>query len=183
MSDKKALIPALPVLLNKAQQVFLGKKTPDQFKKDRPGPTGGTLTYVEVGYVINILNEAFGHNWDFEIENEQVGNEQVWVKGKLTIRMPSGTTITKMQYGGTDIKKYREQYQTKSGQWVKNPKGGQIISIADDLKAAASDCLKKCASLVGVAGDIFWPQLENWDRESNEYLDPDPDWIKNDKTG
>ena len=35
---------------------------------------------------------------------------QVWVKGKLIIRLSNGGTIEKEHYGGSDIKKYREKY-------------------------------------------------------------------------
>ncbi len=46
-------------------------------------------------------------------------------------------TVTKAQFGGVGIKFNRSS--------------GKPISIADDLKAAASDCLKKCDSMLGIA--------------------------------
>lgn len=137
----------LPRYLNKAQLAFITQKTPPQFIKRRPGPSGTVLDYVEIGYVVNILNQAFGWDWDFRIMEEQIGNKQVWVRGELTVR-PQGRAITKAQYGGSDIKFNRAT--------------GESVSIADDLKAAASDCLKKCASLLGIAGDVYWPDLDNW---------------------
>ncbi len=140
----------LPQNLNKAQLTFITQKTPDQFIKKRPGPGGTQLSYVEVGYVINILNQAFGWDWDFRIIDQQVGNRQVWVRGELTIRIVTHS-ITKGQYGGSDIKFSRQT--------------GDPVSIADDLKAAASDCLKKCASMLGIAGDVFWKELDNWNNE------------------
>lgn len=93
------------------------------------------------------LNQAFGWDWDFRVIEQQIGRKQAWVRGELTVR-PQGRVITKSQYGGADIKFNRTT--------------GEAISIADDLKAAASDCLKKCASLLGVAGDVYWPDLDNW---------------------
>ena len=47
---------------------------------------------------------------------------------------------TKMHFGGTSITLDKE---------------GRAVSIADDLKAAASDALKKCASLFGVALEMY----------------------------
>ena len=144
MADEPAI--SLPQYLNKAQLNFISQKTPEQFIKSRPGPGGIKLEYVEVGYVINILNQAFGWDWDFKILDQQIGKKQVWVRGELTVRLRNHT-ITKGQYGGSDIKCNKQ---------------GAPISIADDLKAAASDCLKKCASMLGIAGDVYWKELDNF---------------------
>lgn len=140
----------LPQNLNKSQRTFLTQRTPDQFIKTRPGPAGLPVKYVEVGYVINLLNEAFGWDWDFKIIDQEIGNKQVWVRGELTVRI-GDHTITKGQFGGADIKF--------------NKTTSVPLSIADDLKAAASDCLKKCASMLGIAGDIYWKDLDAWENE------------------
>ena len=87
----------------------------------------------------------FGWNWDFEIISEQILTEagEVIVKGKLTCRS-NGNTIVKMQYGNKDIM---------------FKKGTQIpLSIGNDLKAAATDALKKCAAEIGIAQDVYAPQ-------------------------
>ena len=136
----------LPQYLNRAQLDFITQKTPRQFIKERPGPGGLRLEYVEVGYVINTLNQVFGWDWDYTILDQQIGKKQVWVRGELSVRLRSHT-ITKGQYGGSDIKVNRQ---------------GTPLSIADDLKAAASDCLKKCASMLGIAGDVYWKELDNF---------------------
>ncbi|MBU2577876.1 RAD52 family DNA repair protein [Patescibacteria group bacterium] len=120
--------------------------SPGKLIKKRPGPGGKELEYVEIGYVVNLLNQAFGWDWDFIIIDQEVGKKQVWVRGELAVRIKDHTII-KAQYGGSDIKYTRN---------------GELISIADDLKAAASDCLKKCASLLGIAGDVYWPELDRW---------------------
>lgn len=135
----------LPKYLNEAQLAFITQKTPKQYIKVRPGPGGISLSYVEVGYVINMLNQVFGWDWDFRILDQQIGKKQVWVRGELSVRAKDHT-ITKGQFGGADIKFNRTT--------------GEPISIADDLKAAASDCLKKCASMLGIAGDVYWKELE-----------------------
>ncbi len=141
-SDEQALQSAkdLPQYLNKAQLNFISQKTPEQFVKVRPGPGGMQLKYVEVGYVISVLNQVFGWDWDFRIMDQQIGKKQVWVRGELTVRLKDHS-ITKGQFGGSDIKSNRN---------------GDPISIADDLKTAASDCLKKCASMLGIANDLYW---------------------------
>ena len=136
----------LPQYLNRAQLTFITQKTPKEFIKSRPGPGGMKLDYVEVGYVINILNQAFGWDWDFRVLDQQVGNKQVWVRGELSVRL-RGREIIKGQFGGSDIKRN---------------KNGAPVSIADDLKAATSDCLKKCASMLGIASDVYWKELDNF---------------------
>lgn len=140
----------LPQNLNKAQLSFITQKTPKAFIKERPGPGGMKLSYVEVGYVINILNQVFGWNWDFRVLDQQVGNKQVWVRGELSVRAGE-REIVKGQFGGAEIKF--------------NKQTGEPVSIADDLKAAASDSLKKCASMLGIAGDVYWKNLDNWATE------------------
>ncbi len=146
--------PTLPQYLSKAQLAFITQKTPPQFIKKRPGPGGSQLSYVEVGFVINILNQVFGWDWDFRVIEQQIGKRQVWVRGELTVRLKEHQVI-KAQYGGSDIKFNRAT--------------GDPVSIADDLKAAASDCLKKCASLLGVAADLYWQDLDNWENDSDDY--------------
>lgn len=143
----------LPQNLTQAQLSFITQKTPSQYIKTRPGPGGVRLSYVEVGYVINMLNQVFGWDWDFKILDQQVGKKQVWVRGELTVRAGEHI-ITKAQYGGADIKLNRTTQEP--------------VSIADDLKAAGSDCLKKCASMLGIAGDIYWKDLETQAPENTE---------------
>ncbi len=143
----------LPQYLNEAQLSFITQKTPAKYIKTRPGPGGTQLSYVEIGYVINMLNQVFGWDWDFKILDQQIGKKQVWVRGELTVRA-KGHTITKGQFGGADIKFNRQS--------------GEPVSIADDLKAAGSDCLKKCASMLGIAGDVYWQELESQASESGQ---------------
>lgn len=157
---------SLPQNLNQAQLAFITQKTPKQFIKKRPGAGGKEFNYVEVGYVINILNQVFGYDWDFKILDQQIGKKQVWVRGELTVRINS-QSVTKGQYGGAEIKTNKRSFPSNDGRI-----SGEPISIADDLKAAASDCLKKCASMIGIAADLYWSDLDNWnltDNDGSEY--------------
>ncbi len=156
MADEKTVQKTednLPQNLNQAQLAFISQKTPTQFIKTRPGPGGLPLSYVEVGYVISMLNQVFGYDWDFRILDQQIGKKQVWVRGELTVRVKEHSVI-KGQYGGADIKFSKTT--------------NQPVSIADDLKAAASDSLKKCASMLGIAGDVYWRDLDNWSVEESQ---------------
>jgi recombination DNA repair RAD52 pathway protein len=144
MSDKD-LTTATGIMIGISQKQWdiIGSKTPKDKIKQRPGRGGKTFDYVETGYIVDLLNSTFNGLWDFEIDEQEVGTTQVWVKGKLTVWITPEMKITKTQFGGSDIKKTSE---------------GKPVDVADDLKAASSDCLKKCASLLGFAKDIYWKE-------------------------
>lgn len=122
----------------------IGAVTPPDKIKTRPGRGGKQFRYVETSYVIELLNKTFNGLWDFIVEDQQVGVNQVWVRGRLTVKLAPGLEISKTQYGGSDVKK----------------SNGVVVDIADDLKAATSDALKKCASLMGFAADIYSKPVE-----------------------
>ena len=126
--------------LNANQLNLILKNTPKQYVHTRPAKGGGTWDYVTGGYVKKCLNLMFGWDWSFEIVDQQIIHNEVVVKGKLTCNS-NGKTIVKMQFGNKDI-----IYK----------KGTEIpLSIGNDMKAAATDCLKKCAAEIGIAADIY----------------------------
>lgn len=128
--------------LNASQLQHLLKRTPEKHIKARPAKGGGQWEYVTGGYVKKVLNLMFGWDWDFEIMDEKVLLEakQVIVKGKLTCRS-NGHTIVKMQYGRQDVKFRRDSQDP--------------LDLGNDMKGAATDCLKKCASEIGIAADVY----------------------------
>src|SRR5436190_14583943 len=130
--------------LSEAQVDFLMQRTPKREIKMRQGRGGMQFAYVEHGYVTERLNLVFGFNWDFEIVDKQILEDEVIVEARLTVRTPNSQTIVKTQFGGADIKRH-----------ASGPRSGRPLSIADDYKAAASDALKKCASLLGIGLDLY----------------------------
>src|SRR5437870_11009977 len=130
--------------LSEAQVDFLLQRTPKREIKMRQGRGGLQFAYVEHGYVTERLNLVFGFNWDFEIVDKQILEDEVIVEARLTVRTPGGQTIVKTQFGGAEIKRH-----------ASGNKSGRPLSIADDYKAAASDALKKCASLLGIGLDLY----------------------------
>ena len=131
--------------LNANQLALILKKTPAQYVKARPAKGGGTWDYVTGGYVKKCLNLMFGWDWDFEILDEKILFGEAIVKGKLTCRS-NGREIVKMQFGNKDIMYKRDV--DKDGNRIP-------LSIGNDLKAATTDCLKKCAAEIGIASDIY----------------------------
>jgi hypothetical protein len=127
--------------MSEAQVNFLLQRTPRSEIKTRPGKGGGTWSYVEVGYVIDTLNKVFGFLWDFDVVDKWRDGNEVIVLGKLTVVTPNGREVSKKQFGGADVKMRQDS------------KG--VVSISNDYKAAGSDALKKCASLLGIALDLY----------------------------
>ena len=104
--------------------------------KQREGSFGQTLAYVSGHTVIQRLNDAFESAWSFEIVSHEIYKDEVTVIGKLTAE-----GIIKSQFGSSRITRARET--------------GESISLADDLKSAATDALKKCATLFGVGLHLY----------------------------
>jgi hypothetical protein len=109
---------------------------PADVVRERAGAHGRRLRYVPSAHVVERLNEALGHCWSFVIKEWRIQGEEVIVVGEL-----EAEGIRKQGVGGSTITKSRD--------------GGMIISLADDLKAATADCLKRCAMLLGVALHLY----------------------------
>ena len=127
------------------------QRTPDRFIRTRPGKGGGTFKYVTGAYMKKTLNYMFGWLWDSEV----VRSENVIIDGvileivvdvKCTFKVWDEKTqtylmITKTQAGGAEVK-YK--------------KGTKIpMDFANDRKAAITDGVKKCASELGIASDVY----------------------------
>ena len=136
---KKLTIPK--TWLSDNQIVRMVQQTPKQHVYRRAGRGGKYFDYVTGSYVIKVLNFVFGWNWDFEVIEQGREADQIWVKGRLVVKGTNGETIVKTQYGRADV---------KFKQGSKNP-----LDYGNDLKAAATDSLKKCASMLGIASDIY----------------------------
>ena len=111
----------------------------------RQGRGNTKLAYVSHAWVTRVLNEAFGFRWSWDVTDtvivpDLLDPHEVIVRGRLTVTTPDGGTVVKEQFGSTDVKRFKD---------------GGVISLGDDLKAASSDALKKAASLLGVALDLY----------------------------
>lgn len=151
---------------NQVQKIF--NTTPNRYKYSRPAKGGGSWTYVRASYVRRALDGIFGFNWSFDVETS-VGEafevakltKACVVKGVLTCRVKvdgQWVEIKKVQFGRSEVKFLTE---TKNG--VKSVKRDDIsglpvpLDFGNDMKAASSDALKKCATLIGVAADVYDP--------------------------
>lgn len=138
------------------------------------------LAYIGGSTVVRLLNEAFGYTWSFEIINKEiieslpktvtkwVNRKKVVVKNadgspKLDPQAPYVEILGRLTIPGIGIK---EQYGTKI-----------ILGGASEQegasKAAATDALKKCATLVGVGLELY---------EDESFETPKPEKKQNQKS-
>jgi hypothetical protein len=80
----------------------------------------GVLDYVEGHTVIARLNAALDGAWSFEITHHEIREDEVLVIGRL-----AAEGVTKMAFGTSQV--------------TREKGGGQVVSLGDDLKAAATE--------------------------------------------
>jgi hypothetical protein len=97
---------------------------------------GVDLTYITGEQCIGRLNDVLGvGGWSFRVINQGTTEVEAWVLGELTATFNDGTVI-RQQYGNQDLMR------------------GQRAT-GDLYKSAATDALKKCATLIGVATYLY----------------------------
>src|SRR6266508_334562 len=99
---------------------------------------GVELTYVSGEQVVRRLNEVLGvAGWSFRILRHAIHAEadEVWALGELIAEI-GDKTVVRQQFGSQKLRRSRST--------------GAPLDIGFDLKGAATDAMKKCASLLGV---------------------------------
>lgn len=139
-------------LLNENQIQKIWNSTPERYKYSRPAKGGGNWTYIKSSYVRKVLDSVFGFNWSFDIETSlgeafEIAKltKMCVVKGKLTCRVKHDgewIELSKTQFGRADVKMRRDDMTMP-------------LDFGNDMKAATSDALKKCASLFGIGADVY----------------------------
>lgn len=120
--------------------------TPQNKIKTRPAKGGGQWSYVAGSYVTQVLNSLFGFNWSFEVVTSMqealatARTGTVVVQGRLKVKI-GDEWITKEQFG-------RKEVAFKKG--TSDP-----LDFGNDMKAAATDAKKKCASELGLFADVY----------------------------
>jgi hypothetical protein len=149
---------------NQAQKIF--NSTPKRWQYQRPGKGGEEWTYVRVSYVRKQLDGVFGFNWDIDIETTV---KEAFDVAKLTgFCVVKGILIGRTKLDGEWIPLKKVQFGRAEVKWkMEGQKGNRTrkidpytntpipLDFGNDMKAAASDALKKCASLFGIAADIY----------------------------
>ena len=113
--------------------------------RQREGSDGQHYDYVGAADVIQRLNNSLDAEWSFSVLEHEVLDDEAVVLGQL-----SASGVTKTQFGRSEITRRKRD---------RSP-----VSIGDDLKAAASDALKKCATQLGVGLHLYF---QNGERRQN----------------
>lgn len=115
------------------------QKTDPRQIKERKGMGGKNVKYVDTAYMTVALNYAALMDWSFEVietRTDDIGGKlNISVLGCISMQTTDDNTITKQQWGSQVLKDKME--------------------VGDALKAAASDAMKKCASMYGIATDVY----------------------------
>ena len=154
---------------------LLKRHTPAEDIKIRTVRGGNKAPYLTGSWFIAQANALFGHCWSFEIHEQGIESRHAWVRGSVTVTIPAkvievehpdgtierrrieGMTITKYQYGGHDI--------------PKDSTSKDDLDKGDSLKAAATDSLKKCLTLFGIAADVYGSKEEKEHRMREAMID------------
>lgn len=146
---------------NQIQKFFTA--TPAAKVRTRPAKGGGEWKYVSGSYVTQVLNSLFGFNWSFEVITSMTealataNTGAVVVQGRLKVKI-GDQWITKEQYGRKEVA-YRKG--TK-----------ELLDLGNDMKAAATDAKKKCASELGLFADVY-AQEDFFEAEIIDYDEQD----------
>ena len=117
-----------------ADREALERPFPTHAILQREGAQGRRYDYVATHTVIRRLNEATENRWDFRITRFEWRGDLLITTGELTL--PGLGTRS-----GTGVQKVGERTE-------------------DLVKGSASDCLKNCARMFGVALDLYGPDYE-----------------------
>jgi len=114
----------------------LTRALPKDKIQTRPGKGGLEFSYITPDFVIDTLNEAFGSEWSTRIVSHAVFSDNVAVVGlELSVPTTDGKYVVKQQFGSCEI--------TRG------------LDVGSAFKGAASDALKKCATLLGLGLELY----------------------------
>jgi hypothetical protein len=116
-------------------RAVLERPFPSEVVKSRKG-SFGSIAYVEAVHYIRRLNEAFDGDWNWTIHSHQIDGTEVIVHGVI-----EAGGVIRHAFGGSHV--------------TTNKTTGEVVSLGDDLKAAATDALKKACSLLGIGLELY----------------------------
>ena len=124
--------------MDKKTREALEARFPDDAVKKRRGSFGRDINYLETRSVISRLNDCFDSDWSFRIlSHEVLDTGEVLVHARLEV-----LGICKESFGRATPAVSKET--------------GEVLSLGDTAKAAASDALKKAATMLGVGGAALY---------------------------
>lgn len=140
---------------------ILKQTLPGNIIQTRPGSRGSSLRYIRGYVVIDLLNKAFNYLWNWEIldywtqtcepfNNKNNGGKEPqgpisYVLGVLTVFLPKAD--------GTFVEIKKQSFGAKAVV-------GSQTDQEDNFKSAATDALKKAASMFGIAAELYLDDTE-----------------------
>jgi len=169
-----------------AQFAIISGRTPSNVIKKRPGKGGKIFSYVPHGYVIAVLNRAFGFDWDIETIPQKDGQmflymdevygpnpkrpeKEVLYRGASVLVNVRLTVRIRNPEAPQDVLATITKTATGEKEVIRGMSWGGLI------KSAESDGFKKAASKLGVALDLYWKD------EDNEYMPMSQEQIEEEK--
>ncbi len=121
--------------LNEQSINVITRPLPKDKIKKRPGKAGMSFSYITPDFVIETLNEAFQFNWGTRIVHQAMYDNVAVVGLELSVPAADGSPVTKQQFGSCEV--------TRG------------LGTGEAFKGAASDALKKCATLLGLGLELY----------------------------
>lgn len=143
----QVLAEAIPLSIS-----ILTRPIPEEEIRKKPGKGGQSQVYTDVNYVISTLNEAFGHRWSNRVDSVEIIKDlegrpfEAFALVTISCSFDNGLSWVSHTQGGS-----------QPIEWIKGSDGSKTIpvTVGDAIKGAISDAIKKCASLFGVAAEIY----------------------------
>lgn len=139
-------------LLNQNQIQKIWNSTPARFKYTRPAKGGGSWTYIKGSYVRKVLDSVFGFNWDWTRRTTDA-DIQEWIKMGVKQIIVDGTLVCRVKVDGSWVELKKSATGRADIKFRKN--SDQPLDVGNDIKAAETDSLKKCASKLGIGADVY----------------------------
>lgn len=156
-------------VITQAQFSILSGKTPKSVIKFRPGKGGKTFAYIPHGYIVAVLNRAFGLDWSFEIlpyGNGDYFKYMAGVKGTTPDGKPSNHPGSVLVHGRLTVRVRDPKDPTRVIAEISKTSTGEKEEVngmtwGGMVKSAESDALKKCATRLGVGNDLYYAEPDD----------------------
>lgn len=170
----------LPISLNKAIRDQITEPIPEDVIQERDAGKNQKLSYIAGCTVIDMLNKAFGYDWDWIVDNEWIQDSYKYHNTYAKVKDSEKTLNTATNklgvwevpapvahvrgrlvvhfmaktVGPDGSTCYQEKTITKTGYGSKCIIGKQNEQ-KDIFKSAGTDALKKAASLLGIGLELY----------------------------
>lgn len=171
------------ITIDKKVEQYLKEPTPDYIIEKRDGGGNKQFDYIPGATVTDMLNRAFGYAWTWEVKKEWIGESEAYFnryaknpkdehKGNKGTWEPQekiahvlGTITAIMEINGNIVKISKDGYGAKVIM-------GKSMDQQYAFKSAATDALKKAASLFGIGLDLYRNENGQAYFEDINYEDP-----------